>query len=670
MNRLLRFLAMAGLCLPVAAHAQTGGLAEALAKQDSLRAAGTDSAAIDLATPDQVELVPVTPWWDPLRPTIDGRVQSSVSSVVITGGIEAPLAEFIPGMMGRARYSRTNTEYRQNDRNTEASNLNFDANSDPFALGEFDFSFRRNTSYDENRGRNPAPGTPPLILEHDIRELSAQIVGQRDLGSGLRAIWSARGEVEDVERNERGVANDRELLGGAVAGGWGTRGPWHDFVARYGYDRRSGDRTLRDQTGDALTERDTLWARGQIDFGERLNIDADARRTTFVEDRLDFLRSENGIVDTLGVANPVGQEHESTWVNTWDVDVRSRPFRRIAINGGARSSFKETNNTLSRAQVVQLSNEQFNAESIIRYAQAGSLRVRLQWTEQYNDRRAKGAAEFRGKETRVSKLGEAEFRQQVSSLIEVHLDLQQTLDQNINDDPDNQNDRDRLNTRSDLKLISDPWEWFRVEVAGAYVYTQEINIDASRVNTNQNTDLYEVRGNFFVDPEGGWRFIQNYRMQIKIIDRVVGIEEDRFNKQGQWDTRAEYRFANGVFVDGQYIVDYRRNGDRDPDRPDEEVYIYGGPRRDHRVSFGIRVPVPLVEFEARTEQGFLRDDSRTIPVNQDRGRLDLGFRGNWRFWQGRGTLTADAYRVKQYGPLVREESRDYWDMNASLRVSF
>jgi hypothetical protein len=209
-----------------------------------------------------------------------------------------------------------------------------------------------------------------------------------------------------------------------------------------------------------------------------------------------------------------------------------------------------------------------------------------------------------------------------------------------------------------------------VEVAGSYVLTEEINIDATRVNANQNTDLYEVRGNFILDPAGGWRFVQNYRMQIKIIDRVVGIENDKFNKQGQFDTRAEYRFANGVFLNGQYIVDYRRNGDRDDSRPDDEVYIYGGPRRDHRVNVGIRVPLPLVEFEARTERGFLRDNSRTIPVQQDRGRIEGGLRGNWAFWQGRGTVTADISRVKQFGPLVRAETKDYWDMNASVRVSF
>ena len=540
----------------------------------------------------------------------------------------------------------------------------------PPHFGEFDITLLRNTNYDENRGRNPAPGTPPLILEYDIREVHAEVLGQRGLGMGLRAIWAARGDIEDIERNERGVAIDSETAGGAVAGGWGTKGPWHDFVARYGYDRSGGPRTLRDQTEDGLTERDTLRLRGKIDFGARLNIDLDAQRTTFVEDRLDFLRSENGIVDTLGVANPVGNEHESTWASTWDVDMRSRPAPRVALNAGARVSFKETTHTLSKAAVVQLANDQFNAESILRYAQDGSLKVRVSYTEQYNDRRTKGETEFRGKEIRVSKLAEAEFRQRVSSLIEVHLDLQQTLDQNIYDDPDNLNDRDRLNTRTDLKLVSDPWDWFQVQVAGAYVLTEEINIDAAQVNTNQNTDFYEVRGNFIVDPTGGWRFVQNYLMSIKIIDRVVGIEDDRFNKSGQFDTRAEYRFASGVFVDGQYIVSYRRNGDRDPDQPEDEVYIYGGAYRDHKVNVGVRVPLPLIEFEARAERGFLRDDSRRIPVSQDRGRINLGFRGNWGFWNGRATLTADASRVQQFGPLVREETKDYWDMNASLRVSF
>ena len=190
------------------------------------------------------------------------------------------------------------------------------------------------------------------------------------------------------------------------------------------------------------------------------------------------------------------------------------------------------------------------------------------------------------------------------------------------------------------------------------------------MNGNQNTDLYEVRSNLILDPEGGWRFVQNYRLQIRIIDRLVGIADDSFNKQGQFDTRAEYRFANGVFVDGQYIVDYRRNGDRDASRPDDEVYIYSGARRDHRVSLGIRVPLTVVELSVRSERGFLRDNSRNIPVAQDRGRIDAGFRGNWQFWAGRGTISADATRVMQFGPLVRAETEEYWDMNASIRVSF
>jgi hypothetical protein len=607
------------------------GLSDLVSQADSLAVSEADSsslqAVIDQAAAEAAAAAPS--WWNPLLPTLDGRVRSSVQSVVITAGIEAPVAALIPNMTGRARYSRTDTDFRQRDQSTEATNFNFDATTQPFALGEVDISILRNTSYDENRGRDPVPGEQPLITENDIRELHAELVGQRSLGNGMRAIWGARADVEDVERAQFGVDNDREL-----------------------------------------TERDTMWARGKIDFGQRFNVDLDARRTTFVEERLDFLRSENGIIDTLGVANPVGEERESTWTNTWDVDLRTRPLPRLAVNAGARHSFKETNLTLSRAEITQLANDQLNAEAIIRYAQSGSLKVRMSRNEQYNDRRSRGSDVFRGKETRLSRLAEAEFRQQVTSLIQLHVDLQQTLDQNINEDPDNENDRDRLNTRADAKLVADPWTWFRVEASGSYVYTEEINIDANRVDANQNTDLYEVRGSFILDPEGGWRFIQNYRMQIKVIDRLAGIKDDRFNKQGQFDTRAEYRFGSGVHVDGQYIVDYRRNGDRDEEFPDDEVYIYGGPRRDHRVNFGIRIPVPLVELTARTERGFLRDYSRTIPVEQDRGRINMGFRGNWSLWAGRATISADASHIRQFGPLVREETKAYWDMNASVRVSF
>jgi hypothetical protein len=396
----------------------------------------------------------------------------------------------------------------------------------------------------------------------------------------------------------------------------------------------------------------------------------DASRTTFVEDRLDFARNVNGVVDTLGVLNPVGEEHESTWQNGWTVDLRSRPLPRLALNAGASQSYSESSHTFSREGLVQLGTSQFDAEGIIRYAMAGSLKVRFNFQDRFNDRRPRGTIEFRGKESRISRNAVAQFRHALSQIIDLHLDLQETLDQNINEAVTNENDRDRHVLRSDLKLLSDPWRWFQVEVAGAYSLEQEINIDAARVDNNQDSDLYEVRGNFLIDPEGGWRFIQNYRLQIRIIDRIGFIQGDKFNKQGQWDNRVEYRFANGVFLDGQYIVDYRRNGDRDTSRPDDEVYVYRGVRRDHRLVFGIRVPVAGVDFDVRTERGFLRDYSLLRPIIEDRGKITVGLRGNWQFWRDRGTFTLNASRILQFGPRVRDEQRDYWLMNTSMRVAF
>jgi hypothetical protein len=656
------------ILLPSVVCAQSA-IERAMAQADSLNAVQGDSSVVVEAVADTILTVPSPagpPWWDPLRPTLDGRVTSDVSRGVLNGGIEAPIGRLIPGWQGRARYTGTQTEFRQFDRESTATNLNLSVNGSAGVVGELDFEALRNTSYDENR----LSSGQVLVLEQDTKEVHASLAGGLELENGTRFAWGARGDAEDVQRTDRGVANDRDLLGGAVRGTWGTRGPWHDFSARYGYDVRGGERALRDRVGDALSERDTLWARGQVDVGLRLNLSMDARRTTFVENRLDFTRNQNGVVDTLGVLEPVGDEHESTWENSWSVDLRTRPFPRLAVNAQASQRYSESSYTLSRAGLVQLRNDQLATDAVIRYAEAGSLRVSYTYSDRANDRRPLGSGEFRGEEARVSQTAQAEFRHKASDIIDLHLDLQQTLDQNINEAPDNLTDVDRLSTRGDLKLLSDPWDWLQIEAAGAYSVEEEINIDAARVNSNQVMDLYEVRGNFIVDPPGGWRFIQNYSMRIQIFDRVVGIEDDRFNKNGVWDNRAEYRFANGVFTDAQYIVDYRRNGRRDRDRPDDEVYIYQGARRDHRLLFGIRIPIGVAELEARTERGFLRDDSGFAPVSEDRGKITFGLRGNWQFWANRGTLTVNAQRIAQFGPRVRAETEDYWVMNTSLRVAF
>lgn len=635
------------------------------AAQDSTARAAADSAAAATAAP---VLPPAPPWYAPLLPIVDGRVESNVARVVYSAGIEAPVGEFVD-LGGRVRYGRTNTSYRQFDREVDASTFSFVLSGPVSDWAAFDIDVTRNTSYDENRDANVLTNEP-LVLEHDIRELHASVTGDRDLGRGMRAHWGFRGDVEDVDRTDRGVANDRSLAGGAVGAAWGTRGPWHDFSARYGYDRRSGERTLLDLTDDAVTERDTLWARGNVDFGARLNLDLDLRRTTFVEDRLDFARNADGLVDTLTTAEPVGDEHESTWENRVDVDLRARPLPRLALNAGATSSYSESDHTFSREGLVQLGTDEFDAEGILRYAEAGSLKVRMSYSNRYNDRRSRGSTAFRGEESRVAKQANAQFRQRLTPILDLHLDLQETLDQNVYEQVSNLNDRDRLVDRSDLKLLADPWHWMQVEVAGAYNREQSINIDADRVGSSQNSDLFEVRSNLVIDPDGGWRFIQNYRLQIRLIDVREGIDEDRFNKQGQWDNRFEYRFSNGVMVDGQYIVDYQRNGSRDTSRPDEEIYVYGGARNDHRVTTGIRVPVAGFDFEARTERGFLRDYSALLPRIEDRGKVTAGVRGNWPFWRNRAKLTLNASRVLQFGPRVRDEQKDYWIVNTSLRVAF
>jgi len=646
---------------------------ELLAQQDSLLAAQPDSlnTMFTGAETGTTALPPAKPWYAPLIPTLDGRIESNVTRVVSSVGLEAPVGDFI-NMSGRARYSRTDTAYRQFDRDAEATNFNLDFNGAIPSWGDLDISVLRNTSLDENRLPARPPSNEPelLVLEYELREVHASLVGNRDLGRGLRAHWGVRGDLEDTERSDNGIVNDRALAGGAADVAWGSGGPWHDFSVRYGYDRRSGERTLRNELADALTERDTIWARGSVDFGRHFTLNLDGQRTTFVEERLDFTRNVNGVVDTLGVLNPVGDERESTYRNSWNADLNTRPLPRLALSAGAQQSLSESSYTLSREGLVELRNEGLDADGVLRYAMAGSLRVRYVFLDRANDRRARGSEGFRGEESRQSRRADAQFRHRLARGIDLHLDLQQTLDQTINEDPDNKNDRDRLVTRTDLRLLADPWEWFDVEAAGAYSQEQEINIDAERVSNNQDSDLFEVRGSFILDPEGGWRFVQNYRMQIRIIDRVAGPEGDKFNKQGQWDNRVEYRFSNGIFTDGQYIVDYRRNGDRDTSRPDEEVYIYRGARRDHRVVFGVRVPVAGAELEVRTERGFLRDESGLFPRNEDRGKFSAGLKGNWQFWRNRASLQVNATRILQFGPRVRDEQRDYWVMNTSLRVAF
>ncbi|HKK71642.1 MAG TPA: hypothetical protein VKA86_10520 [Candidatus Krumholzibacteria bacterium] len=668
----------AGLHLVVVAVVLSGALgasAQIPVSTDSLSTVVADSAAADStaiggrlggAASADAPAAPQASRWNALRPTTTAEFNANVTRILLSGRITAPLADLVDAG-GSTEATVRRTTYRQFDREQEETGLRSSYDDSFFGdAAQLKLNVSRRTSFDENR-----PGTgDPIVLDFRSADASMVLEGNHPLTDGFSHHWAVRGDIEDVEQVNRNVSNDRNLAGAGLTSVWRRQGDAVDLRARYGYKRSTGTRLVRESSDDATAELDTLGARLDLDALPRTNLSVEAQRTTFFEERLDFARNANGVVDTLNTLRPVGREREVR--SSYDLSTRvdTAPVERLTLAGSASTEFSETEYRFSQQGIVQRGGESFDAGATFHYAEAGSVEVRYDFSNRFNDRRVRGGADFRGRESTKNYEVGATLRQAMFARSDLELRASQSLTQSIFEETGNNNDRDRLIDDFSAEIATDAIAHTQLRVGGTARRTLELNIAADRVGNNKEEVLYEVRGSYTFDPPGGFSAAQTYRLQIVFRDFLDGIDRDSFNKQGQVTSRADYTFSGGGAVGVEWLSDFRSTGARDPASPVRELYVTESTRNDQRVVFDVSIPVSTLTFSARTERGFLDQETRGRESTEERGRLNLRLTGNRSFFSDRAQLRLDIERVLQFGPRVRDEQRDYWVANTTLTVEF
>lgn len=600
-----------------------------------------------------------------LSPKLEASVNSTLSSVQVRGSLEANPGSLV-GTNGRVRYGRSITTYRQLDRDTESSDLSANVFEQFSKSLKLTVDFQRNTSFDENRVADTS-----VILDSDNATARLLLEGGQKFTDGFEHHWAARGVFEDVEQSNRGVENNRSLAGGALSSVWNQRLEDYDLMARYGYERSTGERRVRGLDDDATAERDTLRARAKITVIPRLELQLRAARTSFTEQRLDFARNASGVVDTSTTTGPkVARERESTNGYDLEVSATSRILPRLTLSGLAGAEYSETGYVFSRQGFVTRGNDRLNADATFRYAEAGSLSVNYTFGDRYNDRRTQDDSSFRGLESARSYAADIGIAQKLLAKSSLALNARQTLDQNIFEERGNLNDRDRLYERYDAQVKSQVIPYTTVDVGGTVSRSEDLQIAADRVGDNKEERLIEVRGSYIFDPPNGLRVTQTYRLQIRYIDYFASNNRDQFNKQGQVNTKVDYDLPLGSTFGGEYVLDFRRTGTRDTSVLYREVYIRDQRRFDHRLTARMSVPLRGFVLDVRAERGFLREERGTRETIEDRGQLSSRLSGTRSFFRNKATLRLNVERVLQFGPRVRDEQKDYWIADTTLTVLF
>lgn len=646
-----------------------GKMAQEGTVPDSLLALAEENAD---ETPQAVQAPPA--WYTFLTPTLRGTVRASVSDVSVRGSLSAPVFGAI-GAKGSIQADEGRTTYRQFDRDQEDDSLRGDLSK---KLGEsinLRVDFARRTNRDENR---PVTGDP-IVLELESRNASASLDGLHDLPAGFTHRWAVAGDVEDVDQSNRNVRNDRSLASAGLSSIWTRTSEAGEVKARYGYKRSTGDRLIRGITQDATVEVDTLQAKFALLSLPRTNLDLDLTRSTFFEERLDFRRNANGVIDTVGVVDPVGEEREVSENYAMILNGSARVLPSLNLTSRRSYDFEQTTFRLSDQRLTEQVNQATNLGATWSYASAGSLQIDYRFQRRDSDRYAEPdpslpadeRSDRRGPEITKTYTVSARLRQGLFAQSGLLLEARQQLNQNVFREADNDNDRDRLIEEAAGEIETRAVPWTTANVRGTIRNTREVNIAADRVGNNKDELLYEVRTTYTIDPPGGLSASQTYRLQIVFRDYFDGIDRDTYNKQGQVTTNVDWTFPKGGRLGLEYLSDFRSTGNRDEFEPVRELYFTTSVREDRRLTARASVPIAGVTVTAAAERGFLDQEQAGRFTEEERGKLSLRAKGQWKFFKKENVvLDIDVERVVQFGPRVRDEQEDYWVANSAVTVTF
>lgn len=659
-----------GDAAPDSTAVPTGGLAAASAYADSVSA---DSTLVDRdALREAAAAVPVPFFW--MRGpslTLSGDVRANVSQVELSGSVEATAA-VLGGYSASTTLTQANTSFRQLERDVELRGLDASLRGGRNRWANLNLTLSRNTSNDVNvvAGRD-------IVIESDDKRAALLLDGKQYLPGRIK--WALSGSVLDVQANNRGTNNDRQLAEGGATTRWKQQVlPGTTLSARAGGARASGSRQLRGLEVDATTAQDTVGTSLEITRGQPFTINLDLDRIWFDETRLDFRRNSDGVIDTLNAPEgelKVAAENEKQRSDRLSLRFDSRLLPVVAVGGTYRREFTETTYTFSQEGTLQSGLDRVDADLDFRYADAGSLQAKVSWGDTWNDRRSRGADRFRGRDNRVTKEASLQLLQKVYRRTDLDIKVSQRLSQSIFGEVANKNDRDQLDERIDATLRSKALPRLVLNLGGTIRRTDIVNTDSERVGNNKEDRLFEVTGSYNLQATDRLSFDQSVKMQIVYNDFHNSNDRDQFNKQGQMTAGAALDVADGSEFTADYTLDFRSTGRRFDDGRRRVVAYQTNLRSfDHQLRLALSIPLPFVTLTLNSQRAFLRRENPSVGessrTEEDRGEFRAVLSGGRKFLDDRMDFRVDVTRVLAFGPRVREENEDYWIANSGFSLRF
>ena len=653
----------------------------------------TANAAADTVTVDQlraqlksirgISWLSLMPEENKQRPTVKGGFNSSQSSYGPYLDMSLPLL-VAGGFASTSTYHREQFEEPATQQKKYGRSLSSGWTRPMSDWGSFSLNLNRQTSESERVGFAKSSSENTM--------LSSSLKGALDFGdSGIDSKWSIKGNIQNnkLSSGSRSGAGNSTLNTGSFSVGAGRMLGDMSVALNAGLDLAAGPQTLSAatdgsdaQSATKTSTSDTLGVNLVWSQGTKQRFSALVSRQVFDEKRLDYQKDFRGvsIFDPDTHLKIVGNEKENRNVTSINLTAQTPLFRSLRTKLTYGYNSKETRYRLSEQGFIPEQSQNFSGDLYFQYAQAGSLKVSLGLSQNWDDRRARDTNQLRGKH--FSNRNEITFTldQHVVGATGLKLLYGEDLTQQVYDYKLETGtlDTDVLSKRMEAKLTSNAFSQIDVSVVGTYKTTANVFLDGRQVaNNNRDQNTWKVTGDYRWQLSSAVAFAQSYQLGIDYTDYLYSYvpevtQRDKFYKRTQLKSELNLTFPGAVGFTLSHTIDRTRGGNKLLlNDVEASGYADDTSRRQDEQRLKASMKVPLVLGYIATVE--TNRTFRTLQGTTDEflGDLRTRLKGTQSFLNNHLLLSMDLGYVWAYGPpRVIRIDRDRRYFTSSTYVSW
>jgi hypothetical protein len=308
------------------------------------------------------------------------------------------------------------------------------------------------------------------------------------------------------------------------------------------------------------------------------------------------------------------------------------------------------------------------------YAARGKVQLGVSTSDALSDYGPVSLSSYRERQYVLS----ARVSQKVGDSLSVNLGGSGSLKQRFYLKQDvNPRDADYLFYRGDFSLRA-PYPKFGVDVNGTIDRYETINIDNTLSGDNRIEYKYELGPRLTLKPATWLSLSQDYIVKIEFTDFVYTEDKNYLNRTTTLNTRGYFTVFRSCTFNflhsylkkdtGSYLM--RSAGRRYS--PSNETF-------DHTLDMTVRYQL-IQDFLVKAESNFRIQRSNVIAsrngqriisssTTYESGGMNVGFERTMKFGD-HGGVALDVSYVKNYGPYITPERKEYWLADAELTLKF